>query len=68
MSCLMFGPLKAIQPPRKMRERIRRLCVRGVVKSATITVSARSIIVLNILTPTLVGIMLSVRHIRSDMH
>ena len=31
-------------------------------------VSARSIIVLNVLMPTLVGITLFVRHMRSDMH
>ena len=57
MSCLMFGLIKATQPPRKMRERMR-LCVHCVVKSAPpsqFVVSARSIIVTNVMMPTLVG-------------
>jgi hypothetical protein len=71
MSRLMFGLITMIQPPCKMRERMRQRCVLCVVKSAPpsqFVVSARSFIVLNVLTPTFVGIILFVRHMRSDMH
>ena len=71
MSPLMFGPRKASQLPRNTRERMRRRCVLCVVKRAPrsqFVVSARSIAVLNVLVPTLVGIGLFVRHMRSDMH
>ena len=50
---------------------MRQRCVLCVVKSAPpsqFVVSARSFIVLNVLTPTFVGIILFVRHMRSDMH
>ena len=63
--------IKAAQPPHKIRERMRERCVLCVFKSAPpshFVVSARSIIVLNVLTPTLVGILLFVRHMRSDIH
>ena len=67
----MFGLIKATQPPGKMRERMRQRCVLCVAKCAPpsqFVVSARSIVVLNVLTPTLVGIIRFVRHMRSDMH
>ena len=54
----MFGLIKATQPPRKMRERMRQMCVCYAVRSAPpsqFVVSARSIIVKNVLMPTLVG-------------
>ena len=71
MSRLMFGMTKATQPPRKMRERMRQRCVLGVVKGAPpsqFMVSARRVIVLNVLTFTSVGMILVVRHRKSDMH
>ena len=58
MSRIMFGLIKATQRPRKMKERMRQMCVRCVVRSAPpsqFVVSARSIIVTNVLMPTLVG-------------
>ena len=58
MSCPMFALIKATQPPRKMRERMRQMCVTCVVRSAPPSqsvVSARSIIVMNASMPTLVG-------------
>ena len=69
MSRLMFGLMKATQPPRKMRERMTHRCVLCVVTSARPSqcVSVRSIMVENVLIPTLVGIILFVRHIRRDM-
>ena len=70
MSRLMFGLIKATQLPRKMRERMRQRFVLCVVKStppSQFVVSARSINVLKVLTPILVGIILFVRHMRSDM-
>ena len=53
----MFGLIKAIRPPRKMKERMRQMCVPCVVRSSPpsqVAVSARSIIVMNVLMPTLV--------------
>ena len=67
---LMFGRTRATRPPRTMRERMRQKCVRCVVTSAPLSqfvVSVRSTIVLNVLTPTLVGIILFVKHIVSDI-
>ena len=58
MSRLMFGPIKATQLSRKMRERMGQMCVRCVVTSAPpsqFVVSAMSIIVTNVFMPTLVG-------------
>ena len=69
MSRVMFGLIKTTQRPRKRSERMRQRCVLCVVKSAPpsrFVVSARSIIVLNVLMPTFVGIILFVRHM-SDM-
>ena len=66
----LFGRIKAAQPPCKMRERMRQRCVLCVVKSAPLSqyvVSARSIVV-NVRTPTLLGIALFVGHMRSDKH
>ena len=65
MSRLMFGLIKATRPPRKMRHRMRQNCVRCVVKSvppSQFVVSVKSTIVLCVLTPTLVGTMLFVKH------
>ena len=70
MSRLMFGLIKATQPPRKMRERMRHRCVLCVITSAPpsqFVVSVRSVIVLNVLMPTLVEMILFVGHIRSKM-
>ena len=74
MPCLMFGLIfgliKATQPPRKMRERMRQRCVLCVIKSAPpsqFVVSAQSIIA-ECIDATIVGIILFVRHMRSDMH
>ena len=69
---LMFELIRATQPLHNMRERMRQrqTCVLCIVKSAPplqFVVSARSIIVLNVLTPTLVEIILLVRHMGSDM-
>ena len=58
MSCLMFKLLKATPPPRKVKERMRQMSVPCVVNSAQpsqVVVSAKSIIVMNVLMPTLVG-------------
>ena len=70
MSLLIFGLIKATQPPQKMRERMRQRRALCVVKSASPSqfVVSVSIIVLNVLTPTLVGIVLFIRHMRSDMY
>ena len=65
MSHLMFGLTKATRPPRKMRQRMRQKCVCCVVRSAPpsqFVMSVRSTIVLNVLTPTLVGAMLFVKY------
>ena len=64
MSCLMFGLTKARRPPRKMGQRMRQKCVCCVVRSAPpsqLVMSLRSTIVLNVLTPTLMGAMLFVK-------
>ena len=69
MSCLMFGRTKATRPPRKMRQRMRQKCVCCVVRSAPLSqfvMSVRSTIVLNALTPTLVGAMLFVMYNTND--
>ena len=58
MSRLMFGLIKATRPPRKMRERMRHMCVPCVVRSAPpsqLAVSAMSIIAMNVSMSTLVG-------------
>ena len=57
---LMFGLTKATRPPHKMGQRMRQKCVCCVVRSAPpsqFVVSMKSTIVLNVLTPTLVGAM-----------
>ena len=58
MSRLMVGLITATQPPHKMRERMKQMCVRCVVRIAPTSqfvVSARSIIVTNVFMSTLVG-------------
>ena len=58
ISRLMFGLIKATQRPRKRGERMRQMCVRCVVTSAPPSqsvVSARSIVVINVLMPIVVG-------------
>ena len=67
---LIFGRTRATRPPRKTRERMRQKCVRCVVTSAPrsqFVVSVRSTIVLNVLTPTLVGVVLFIKDILSDI-
>ena len=69
MSRPRFGPTKATRPPRKMRQRMRRKCVCCVANSAPpsqFVMSVRSTIVLNVLTPTLVGPMLFVNYTTND--
>ena len=69
MSRLMFGLTKATRPPRKMRQRMREKCVCCVATSAPpsqFVMSVRSTIVLNVLTPTLVGPMLFVKYNTDD--
>ena len=69
MSRLMFGLTKATRPPCKMRQRMRQKCVCCVVKStppSQFVMSVRSTIVLNVLTPTLVGAMLFVKYNTND--
>ena len=64
MPRLMFGLVKATRPPRKMKERMRQMCAPCVVRSAPpsqVVVSARNIIVMNVLMPKLVGKRLFVR-------
>ena len=71
VSCLMFGLAKATQPPRKMTERMRQMCVPCVVRSAPpskLVVNARSIIVVNALMPTLVGNKLCISQYMSITH
>ena len=66
----MFGLTKATQPPRKMRHRMRQMCVCCVVGSVPLSqfvVSVKSTIVLNVLTPTLVGPMLFVKYNANDI-
>ena len=58
MSHLMFGLIKATRLPRKMKQRMGPMCVPCVVKSAPpsqVVVSARNILVMNVLMPTLEG-------------
>ena len=65
----MFGLTKATRPPRKMRQRMRQKCVCCVARSAPpsqFVMSVRSTIVLNVLTPTLVGPMLFVKYNTDD--
>ena len=59
MSRLVFGLTKATRPPRKMRQK----CV----PPSQLVVSVKSTIVLNVLTPTLVGPMLFVKHSTNDI-
>ena len=69
MSRLMFGLTKATRPPRKMRKRMRQKCVCCVSRSAPplqFVMSVKSTIVLNVLTPTLVGPMLFVKYNTDD--
>ena len=69
MSRLMFGLTKATGPPRKMRQRMRQQCVYFVVRRAPpsqFVMSVRSTIVLNVLTPILVGAMLFVQYNTDD--
>ena len=70
MSRLMFGLTKATRPPRKMRQRMRQKCACCVVRSvppSQFVVSVKSTIVLNVLTPTLVGPMLFVKYNTNDI-
>ena len=70
MSHLMFGLIKATQPQHKMKVKMRHMCVLCVVTSAPpsqFVVRFKSIIVENVLIPTLQGIILFVRHRRSSM-
>ena len=70
MSRLRFGLTKATRPPRKMRQRMRRKCVFCVAKGAPpsqFVMSVRSTIVMNVLTPTLVGPMLFVKCNTNDI-
>ena len=65
MSSLMSGLTKATGPPHKMRQRKRQKCVCCVAISAPplqFVMSVRSTIVLNVLTPTLMGPMLFVKY------
>ena len=69
MSRLMFGLIKATRPPPKIRERMRQMWVCCVVKSdppSLFVVSARSIVVMNVLMPTLVGNKLFIRQYMMD--
>ena len=69
MSRIMFGLTKATRPPRKMRQRMRQKCVCCVVRSAPpsqFVMSVKSTIVLNVLTPTLVGAMLFIQYNTND--
>ena len=71
MSHLMFGLIKATRPPRKMRERMRQMCVPCVVRRAPpsqVVVSARSIIVMNVSMPTIVGNNMSISQYMSNTH
>ena len=75
MSRLMFGLIKATQPPHKMRERMRQMrvcvCVCYAVRSAPpsqFVVSARTNIVKNVLMHTLVGNKLFIRQYMMDTH
>ena len=72
MSRLSFGLIKATQPPHKMRDRMRQMCVCYAVRRAPppsqFVVSARSIIVTNVLMPTLVGNKLFVRQYMMETH
>ena len=71
MSRLMFGRIKATQPPRKMRERMRQMCVCYAVRSAPpsqFVVSARNIIVKNVLMPTFLGNKLFIRQYMMGTH
>ena len=67
----MFGLIKATQPPRKMTERMREMCVCYVVRSAPpsqFVLSAKSIIVTNVLMRTLVGNKFLIRQYMMDTH
>ena len=69
MSRLMFGLTKATRPPDKMRQRMRQKCVCCVANGAPpsqFVMSVRSTIVMNVLTPTLVGPMLFVKYTTND--
>ena len=71
MSRLVFGLIKATQPPRKMRERMRQMSMCYAVRSAPpsqFVVSARSIIVTSVLMPTLLGNKLFIRQCMMDTH
>ena len=66
---LMFGLTKATRPAPKMRQRMRQKCVCCVAKGAPpsqLVVGVKSTIVLNVLTPTLVGPMLFVKYNAND--
>ena len=69
MSRLMFGLTKGTRPPRKMRQRMRQKCVCCVAKGASpsqFVMGVRSTIVMNVLTPTLVGPMLFLKYTTND--
>ena len=71
MPCLMFGLIKAARPPRKMKDRMSQMCVPCVVRSAPpsrVVVSARSIVVMKVLMPTLVGKRFFIRLYMSNAH
>ena len=71
MSRLMFRVIKASQPPCKMRERMRHISVCYAVRSAPASqfvVSARGILVKNVLMPTVVGNKLFIRQYMTDTH
>ena len=71
MSHLMFGLTRATRLTRKMRQRMRQKCGCGVAKSAPLSrlvISGNGTIVLNVLTPTLVGPMLFVKYNTNDSH
>ena len=63
MSRLMFGLTEATRPPCRMRQRMRQKCVCCVVRS----IPPSQFVVLNVLTPTLVGPMLFVKYNTNDI-
>ena len=73
MSRLMFGLTKATRPPHRMRqdeaEDEAEVCVLCCQKRSTVqfVVRVRSTIVLNVLTPVLVGPMLFVKYNTNDI-
>ena len=68
MSRLMFGLMKASQPPRKMRERMRQMCLCYAARSAPPSQFVVSSLSENVLMPTLVGNKLFIRQYVMDTH